>query len=180
MAFYDTRRSARAPASTSSTRLGDGGQTFSTPTRLTAEQSPKINDSFEFGDYNGLDAVMSDVIAIFTDNRKEGGGSGDSVDVYAAGLSGGGGGGNRAAVTITSPANGTTVAERHADRLRRHRHRHRGRRSDRRPGLVVEPRRRPRHRRCVPGDAVGRHTYRDRLGDRLRRAHWLELGLGDG
>ena len=110
VAFYDTRRSgARTSVDLFYSSSVDGGQTFSTPIRLTAQQSPKINDSFEFGDYNGLDVVMNDVIAIFTDNRNEGGGGGDSVDVYAAGRSDGPGG-NRPTVTITSPANGTTVA----------------------------------------------------------------------
>lgn len=110
VAFYDTRRSAnRTSVDLFYTTSTDGAQTFSTPTRLTAQQSPKIDDSFEWGDYNGLDAVMNDVIAIFTDNRNEGGGGGDSVDVYAAGLSGGGGGGNDPpSVTITQPSNGAS------------------------------------------------------------------------
>ena len=113
VAFYDTRRSAsRTSVDLFYSSSSDGGQTWSTPTRLTAEQSPKINDSFEFGDYNGLDAVMNDVIAIYTDNRNEGGGGGDSVDVYAAGLSGGGGGGNNPPqVSISSPANNSNVDE---------------------------------------------------------------------
>lgn len=112
VAFYDTRRSAtRSSVDIFYSTSVDGGQSFSAPIRLTAQQSPKINDSFEFGDYNGLDVVMNDVIAIFTDNRQEGGGGGDSVDVYVAGLSGGGGGGTIPTVTITSPANGTSVGE---------------------------------------------------------------------
>ncbi|HEX9733784.1 MAG TPA: choice-of-anchor J domain-containing protein [Thermoanaerobaculia bacterium] len=98
VAFYDTRRSAnRAAVDLFYTSSADGGQSFASPVRLTAQASPKIDDSFELGDYNGLDAVMSDVIAVFTDNRPEGGGGGDSVDVYAAGFSvdpGDGGGGD--------------------------------------------------------------------------------------
>jgi hypothetical protein len=33
-----------------------------------------------------MDMVMNDLIAVFTDNRNEGGGGGDSVDVYGAGI----------------------------------------------------------------------------------------------
>ena len=49
-----------------------------------------ITDGFEWGDYNGLDAVGSDLIAIYTDNRDEVGGDPLSVDVYAAGFESGG------------------------------------------------------------------------------------------
>ncbi len=85
VAFYDTRRDpTRTSVDLFYTYSSDGAQTFSAPIRLTSEQSPAINDGFEFGDYNGLDVVMSQVIAIFTDNRHEGGGTGDSVDIYAA------------------------------------------------------------------------------------------------
>ena len=111
--FYDTRRSA--------TRVGvdifysvssDGGNTWPTPVRLTSVLSPQIDTSFEWGDYNGLDIVGNQLITIFTDNRNEGGGSADSVDVYAAGFTTGGGGGNTApTVTITAPPNGTSVAQ---------------------------------------------------------------------
>jgi len=94
--FYDTRRSgSRTAVDVFYSYSTDGAQTWSTPSRVTAEQSPNIADGFEFGDYNGLDIVGQDMIAIFTDNRVEGGGSGDSVDVYAAGITpGSGGGGN--------------------------------------------------------------------------------------
>jgi hypothetical protein len=111
--FYDTRRSA--------TRVGvdifysvssDGGNTWPTPVRLTSVLSPQIDTSFEWGDYNGLDIVGNQLITIFTDNRNESGGTTDSVDVYAAGLTTGGGPGNTApTVTITAPANGTSVAQ---------------------------------------------------------------------
>ncbi|NJL28068.1 MAG: exo-alpha-sialidase [Thermoanaerobaculia bacterium] len=85
--FYDTRRDpARTKVDIFYSYSTDGAQTFSTPERLTALQSPNIVNGFEFGDYNGLDAVMTDVIGIFTDNRNEAGGTGDSVDVYAAGF----------------------------------------------------------------------------------------------
>lgn len=62
--------------------------TFNAPARLTDQSSPNISDSFEFGDYNGLDVAMNDLIAIFTDNRNEGGGGGDSADIYAAVIAG--------------------------------------------------------------------------------------------
>jgi hypothetical protein len=47
--------------------------------------SPSIEGSFEFGDDNGLDMAMNRAIAIVTDNRTEGSGGADSVDVSAAG-----------------------------------------------------------------------------------------------
>ncbi|MEM7350648.1 MAG: sialidase family protein, partial [Acidobacteriota bacterium] len=85
--FYDTRRDpSRSSVDLFYSFSSDGAQTWSTPTRITAQQSPNIGDSFEFGDYNGLDIVLNDMIAIFTDNRNEGGGGADSVDVYAAGI----------------------------------------------------------------------------------------------
>jgi hypothetical protein len=109
--FYDTRRSA--------TRVGvdifysvstNGGDTWATPVRLTSVLSPQIDTGFEWGDYNGLDVVGSQLITIFTDNRNEGGGTADSVDVYAAGFQIGGGPGNTPpVVTITAPANGSSV-----------------------------------------------------------------------
>ncbi len=84
--FYDTRRDpSRESVDLFWSTSTDGAQTWSVPIRLTSEQSPAINDGFEFGDYNGMDVVMNDLIAIFTDNRNESGGGGDSVDVYAAG-----------------------------------------------------------------------------------------------
>lgn len=111
--FYDTRRSA--------TRVGvdvfyavssDGGNTWAAPVRLTSVLSPQVDDTFEWGDYNGLDVVGNQLIAIFTDNRNEGGGSADSIDVYGAGVQLGGGPGNTPpVVTITAPANGTSVAQ---------------------------------------------------------------------
>lgn len=91
VAFYDTRRDAsRTSVDFFYSYSSDGAQTWSTPERLTTALSPNIADGFEFGDYNGLDIVMSQLITIFTDNREEGGGSGDSIDVYAAGLDTGG------------------------------------------------------------------------------------------
>jgi hypothetical protein len=92
--FYDTRREPdRTAADLFYSFSMDGGDTWSSPERITTEMSPNINDGFEFGDYSGMDIVMNDLIAIFTDNRNESGGSGDSVDVYAAGIAAGGLGG---------------------------------------------------------------------------------------
>ncbi len=83
--FYDTRNSTgRSGADLYYTSSTDGAQTFAAPTRVTAQTSPNIADSFEWGDYNGLDYLtMTRYIGIFTDNRPEIAGSGDSIDVYA-------------------------------------------------------------------------------------------------
>ena len=61
----------------------DGAQTWSTPRRETSVTSPRIDDGFEWGDYNGLDAVLDRVMSVFTDNRNEGGGGADSMDIYS-------------------------------------------------------------------------------------------------
>lgn len=110
--FYDTRRSpTRVGVDIFYSVSADGGNTWATPVRLTSVLSPQIDDGFEWGDYNGLDVVGNQLISIFTDNRNEGGGTADSIDVYAAGLTIGGGPGNTPpTVTITAPANGATVA----------------------------------------------------------------------
>jgi hypothetical protein len=89
--YYDTRRAPdRRAADLFYAYSTDGAQTWSEPQRITSEQSPNIADGFEFGDYSGLDIVMDDLVAIFTDNRDETGGSNESVDVYAAGITPGG------------------------------------------------------------------------------------------
>ncbi len=89
--YYDTRRDAtRRGVDLFYSSSSDGAQSWSAPQRVTTVLSPNIADSFEYGDYNGLDAVLSQLVAIFTDNRRESGGSGDSVDVYAAGIPAGG------------------------------------------------------------------------------------------
>jgi hypothetical protein len=83
LVFYDTRESAsRTGVDLYYTSSTDGAQTFSAPQRLTTVTSAKINDSFEYGDYNGLDHVVRQS-SIFTDNRVEGGGGGDDIDVYS-------------------------------------------------------------------------------------------------
>ncbi|MDQ7005646.1 MAG: sialidase family protein [Acidobacteriota bacterium] len=87
LVFHDTRRSAdRSGSDIFYTYSTDGAQTWSAPSRVTSEISPNIADSFEYGDYNGLSMVMNDLMAIYTDNRNESGGGGDSVDVYSAGI----------------------------------------------------------------------------------------------
>jgi hypothetical protein len=111
--FYDTRRSAsRVGVDVFYAVSSDGGNTWTTPARITSVMSPQIDDGFEWGDYNGLDVVGSQLISIFTDNRNEGGGSADSIDVYASGLTIGGGPGNTPpVVTITAPTSGTSVTQ---------------------------------------------------------------------
>ncbi|ANM31809.1 hypothetical protein ABI59_22970 [Acidobacteria bacterium Mor1] len=90
--YYDTRRDAgRTSVDLFYSFSIDGAVTWSAPERVTSVQSPKINDGFEWGDYNGLDIVLDNMIAIFTDNRDEAGGSAASVDVYGAGITPGGG-----------------------------------------------------------------------------------------
>jgi hypothetical protein len=85
--FYDTRRDpTRTSVDLFYSFSAGGAMQWSDPIRVTTEMSPNIADSFEYGDYSGLDIVMSDLIAIFTDNRDESGGSNESVDVYAAGI----------------------------------------------------------------------------------------------
>ena len=84
--FYDTREGSRDSVDLYYSNSTDGAQTWSAPAPLTSVTSPKINDGFEWGDYNGLDAVLDRVMAIYTDNRNEGGGGGDSIDVYSIGF----------------------------------------------------------------------------------------------
>ena len=87
--FYDTRQFAdRKGVDFYHSFSSDGGVTWSTPNRLTSESSPaapSIPDTFQFGDYNGLDFGINanSGIAIFSDNRIEGGGTND-MDVYVA------------------------------------------------------------------------------------------------
>lgn len=88
--YYDTRRDAsRTSVDLFYAYSTDGAVTWSAPSRVTTVQSPKINDGFEWGDYNGLDIVLNNLIAIYTDNRNETG-VGDSVDVYGVGITPGG------------------------------------------------------------------------------------------
>jgi hypothetical protein len=83
--YYDTRRSAaRTGVDFFYSYSDDGAATWSAPTRLTSINTPKPADTFEWGDYNGMDMAFTKAIGIFTDNRDEGDGSGVSVDAYAA------------------------------------------------------------------------------------------------
>ena len=84
--FYDTREESRDSVDLYYSNSTDGAETWSTPTALTSVTSQKINDGFEWGDYNGLDAVLDRVMAVYTDNRSEEGGGGDSIDIYSIGF----------------------------------------------------------------------------------------------
>jgi hypothetical protein len=85
--FYDTRLDpARNMVDIFHSFSADGGDTWSTPERLSTESGPNITTGFEWGDYNGLSAVMRELLAIYTDNRNELGGGGNSVDVYGIGF----------------------------------------------------------------------------------------------
>jgi hypothetical protein len=83
--YYDTRHSVnRTGVDFYFSQSTDGGNSWSAPARLTGVTSPNLTDGFEWGDYNGLDVVASQFLSVFTDNRNEGGGAGNSPDVYAA------------------------------------------------------------------------------------------------
>ena len=84
--FYDTRQfAARNGVDMYHSFSIDGGNTWSTPDRLSTESSP-ASSGFEFGDYNGLDFGSDGKgIAIFSDNRAEGSANPD-MDVYAASI----------------------------------------------------------------------------------------------
>lgn len=95
--YYDSRNSAdRSGVDVYYAFSTDGTLTWSTPRRVTAVTSPHVTNELQLGDYNGLDVVLDDLIASFTDNRSETGAPGDSADVYASGIASGG----------TSPAAG--------------------------------------------------------------------------
>ncbi|UXI67932.1 PKD domain-containing protein [Tahibacter amnicola] len=84
--YYDTRNSTnRTGVDVYYSMSTDGGQTWGAATRLTTVTSRNISDSFEWGDYNGMDMVMNEIMAIYTDNRDESGGTAQSVDVYGVG-----------------------------------------------------------------------------------------------
>lgn len=101
--YYDTRNVAdRSGVDLYYSFSTDGGVTFSTPQRLTSATSPNLGGGFEFGDYNGLDHVVCQ-IAIYTDSRNEGGGGGDSPDVYTIGT-------DEVPPTVTCPPNITLNA----------------------------------------------------------------------
>ncbi len=109
--FYDTRHSQnRTGVDLYYTSSSDGGVSWSTAQRISAVTSPNINDSFEWGDYNGMDLVLDNIISIYTDNRDETGGSAQSIDVYAAaGFTGGGGENQPPAADFTFTTSGLTA-----------------------------------------------------------------------
>ncbi len=83
--FYDTRNSAnRTGVDFYYSYSENGGDTWSAPTRLTSINMPKPSDGFEWGDYNGLDMVLTQALGIYTDNRTEEPGA-NTVDAYATG-----------------------------------------------------------------------------------------------
>lgn len=68
--YYDTQNSTnRTGVDVYYSVSLDGGQTWQPQRRLTTATSPKINTAMEWGDYNGMDMAMNDIIAIYTDNR---------------------------------------------------------------------------------------------------------------
>jgi hypothetical protein len=84
--FYDTiNNPARTGVDYYYSYSENGGDGWSTPTRLTSINMPKPTNSFEWGDYNGMDMVLSQALGIYTDNRDEGDGSGITRDAYAVG-----------------------------------------------------------------------------------------------
>lgn len=87
VAFYDTRNDpTRAGVDVFFSVSEDGAQTWSTPQRLTTVTSQNATGGFEFGDYNGLDVALDDLMAIYTDNRDESGGGAQSKDIYVVGF----------------------------------------------------------------------------------------------
>ncbi|MEM1270193.1 MAG: sialidase family protein [Bacteroidota bacterium] len=83
--FYDTRNSVnRTGVDLYFSYSTDGAQTWSTTERVSSVTSPNLTDTFEFGDYNGVDIVGNQLITVFTDNRKEGSETGNSQDIYSA------------------------------------------------------------------------------------------------
>ncbi len=108
--YYDTRQNAaRTSVDIYYSKSTDGGNTWSAPVRATSVTSPHIEDTFQWGDYNGLDVLGAQVIGVFTDNRNESSGTTDSVDVYAAAAPTGGGCTPPAAPTgVTATAAGQT------------------------------------------------------------------------
>jgi hypothetical protein len=81
--YYDTRNNAaRTGVDFYYSYSNDGAVTWSAPIRLTTVTTPKPGDTFEWGDYNGMDMQLQKAVGIFTDNRAETG-AGDSVDAYS-------------------------------------------------------------------------------------------------
>jgi PKD repeat protein len=108
--YYDTRHSVgRTGTDLYHSVSTDGGVTWASR-RLTTVTSANNTDSFEWGDYNGLDVIGRDIIAIYTDNRDEAGGTAQSKDVYTIGFDTGGGGTNVApTANFTTATSGLTA-----------------------------------------------------------------------
>ena len=84
--YYDTRNSTnRSGTDVYYAVSSDGGVTWGTATRLTTVTSRNISEANEWGDYNGMDVALNDIMAIYTDNRDESGGTAESKDVYGIG-----------------------------------------------------------------------------------------------
>ena len=84
--YYDTRNSSgRTGTDIYYSVSTDGAVTWAAPVRLTTVTSKNISDSFEWGDYNGMDMQLANIMAIYTDNRDETGGTAESIDVYGIG-----------------------------------------------------------------------------------------------
>jgi hypothetical protein len=84
--FYDTSNSIdRTGVDYYYSYSNNGGDGWTTPTRLTSINMPKPTSSFEWGDYNGMDMALTQALGIYTDNRDEGDGAGISRDAYAVG-----------------------------------------------------------------------------------------------
>ena len=67
--YYDTGRSSnRRSVDAFHAFSSDGGQTW-TRERMTDSLAPRINDGFQFGDYNGMDAAGARLLATWTGTR---------------------------------------------------------------------------------------------------------------
>ncbi|MBL8299458.1 MAG: PKD domain-containing protein [Rhodanobacteraceae bacterium] len=108
--YYDTRHSSNRSGTDIYYAVStDGGVTWGTAQRLTTVTSRNIADSFEWGDYNGMDVALNEIMAIYTDNRDESGGTAESKDVYAIGGFAGPTGNQPPVANFSSTANGLTV-----------------------------------------------------------------------
>ena len=84
--YYDTRHSSgRSGTDLYYSVSSDGGVTWAAATRLTTVTSKNISEANEWGDYNGMDVALNEIMAIYTDNRDESGGTAESKDVYGIG-----------------------------------------------------------------------------------------------
>ncbi|MEO8671247.1 MAG: PKD domain-containing protein [Tahibacter sp.] len=109
--YYDTRNSSgRSGTDIYYSMSTDGGVTWTAATRLTTVTSKNIVEANEWGDYNGMDMAMNDIMAIYTDNRDESGGTAESKDVYAVGGFAPATGGNVAPVANFSFSTSTLTA----------------------------------------------------------------------